>query len=101
MIILYLTCANDTEAAKIALAILDAKLAACVRRMPVESDYWWDGRIQHSSEVMLMIESKAEKFDGINTLVEQLHSYKDYVLTAVPVVQTTPGVLQWIDETTS
>lgn len=101
MIILYLTCANDAEAEKIALAILDAKLAACVRRMPVESDYWWDGRIQHGSEVMLMIESKPEKFDSINTLVGQLHSYKDYVLTAVEVTQTTPGVLQWIDKTTS
>lgn len=100
MVIIYLTCASDAEAKKITLAILNAKLAACVRRMPIESDYWWAGRIQHSSEVMLMIESIAERFDDINKLVESLHSYQDYVLTEVPVTHTTPGVLKWIDETT-
>lgn len=100
MVILYLTCASNDEAKKIALALLDAKLAACIRRLPVESDYWWDDNIQHDSEVLLMIESKEEKFDEINALVEKLHSYKDYVLTAVPVVRTTPGVLTWINDVT-
>lgn len=97
---LYLTCADDAEAQKISQAILEAKLAACVRMMPITSSFWWDGAIQHASEVQLLIETRQEKFDAINELVEKLHSYKDYVLTQSPVTKTTPGVLQWIDEIT-
>jgi len=99
MIICYLTCANDDEAQTIGRALLEAKLIACVRRMPIQSSYWWGGKINDDNEVLLMIESREDKFDAINQLVGKLHSYKDYVLTAVPVSQTTPGVLGWIDET--
>jgi uncharacterized protein involved in tolerance to divalent cations len=61
--------------------------------------YWWGGKINHDDEVLLMIESREDKFDEIEAIVTKLHSSIDYVLTAVSVQQTTPGVLQWIDET--
>ena len=99
MIIYYLTCANDAEAKTIGMALLEAKLAVCVRRIPVESSYWWDGKINNDAEILLMIESREDKFEAINHLVRKLHSYNTYVLTAVPVVQTTPDIVRWIDET--
>ncbi len=69
--------------------------------MPVTSTYWWDNVIHHDNETLLMIESKEAHFDAINALVGHLHSYKDYVITSVPVTKTTPGVLAWINEATS
>ncbi len=99
MIILYLTCANKDEAKVISQALLEAKLIACARRSPVSSSYWWDGKISHDDEVLLMMESVEEKFDAIDSLVARLHTYDAYVLTAVPVLKTTPRVLAWLDET--
>lgn len=46
-----------------------------------------------------MMESMEEKFDGIEKIVTELHSYDEYVLTAVPVLKTTPGVHAWLNET--
>ncbi|HET9411645.1 MAG TPA: divalent-cation tolerance protein CutA [Candidatus Saccharimonadales bacterium] len=99
MIILYLTCANDNEAKTIGTALLEAKLVACVRRFGVSSSYWWDKKINHDDEVLLMMESLEEKFDAINAVVTKLHSYNEYVLAAVPVARTTPGVRKWLNDT--
>jgi len=92
MIILFLTCANAAEGRSISNALLERKLAACVRQSSVDSSYWWDNKIQKDDEVLLMIESVEEKFDEIEAVVTKLHSYDEYVLTAVQVLRTTPGV---------
>lgn len=99
MVILYLTCANDDEAKSISTALLEAKLITCARRSVVSSSYWWDGKINHDDEVMLMMESLEDKFDAIEAIVTKMHSYDEYVLTAVPVLKTTPGVERWLNET--
>ena len=99
MVILYLTCADETEAKKIGGALLEAKLVTCVRRSPVSSSYWWDGKINHDNEILLMMESLEEKFEAIEQVVTKLHSYDEYVLTAVSVLKTTPGVEKWLEET--
>jgi periplasmic divalent cation tolerance protein len=101
MIILYLTCNDINEAIKISEALLEAKLVACVRRSPVNSSYWWNGEINHDDEVLLMMESIEEKFDEIEQVVTKLHSYDEYVLTAVSVMRTTPGVENWLSDTLS
>ncbi|AHB41994.1 hypothetical protein RAAC3_TM7C00001G0127 [Candidatus Saccharibacteria bacterium RAAC3_TM7_1] len=99
MVILYLTCADNEEALKISNALLEAKLIVCARRSPVSSSYWWDGKINHDDEILLMMEGTEEKFDEIEKVVTNLHSYDEYVLTMIPNVQTTPGVHQWLKET--
>lgn len=101
MVILYLTCADDSEAEKIATALLEAKLVACARRSLVSSSYWWDGEIQHARETLLMMESIEEKFDAIKKVVAKHHSYDEFVLTMTPVTKTTPGVEKWLKETLS
>ncbi|HUD08060.1 MAG TPA: divalent-cation tolerance protein CutA [Candidatus Saccharimonadales bacterium] len=99
MIILYLTCANDNETRTISQALLEAKLIACARRSLVSSSYWWDGKINDDDEVLLTMESLEEKFDEIEKIVTKIHSYDEYVLTAVPVIKTTPGVIKWLKDT--
>jgi|JI6StandDraft_1071083.scaffolds.fasta_scaffold148774_3 periplasmic divalent cation tolerance protein len=98
MIILYLTCADKNEAETIRMALLEAKLIACARRSSVHSSYWWGGKINHDDEILLTMESVEEKFDDIEAVVTELHSYDEYVLTAVPVLRTTPGVLRWLKD---
>lgn len=97
--ILYLTCANEVEANTIATALLEAKLVACVRQSQISSSYWWDSKINHDNEVLLMMESSEDKFDDIEKAVAKLHSYDEFVLTAIPVLKTTPGVEQWLSNT--
>lgn len=98
MIILYLTCADDVEASKIGEALLNAKLVACVRKSSVSSTYWWDGKIENNNETLLMMESTIEHFEAAEALVKKLHSYEEFVLTAVPVLKTNAGVAAWLKD---
>ena len=97
----FLTCADNAEATKITNALLEARACACVKQSEVKSSFHWDGKIQSSVEVLLLIESTIEKFDSIDKIVSELHSYDEYVLTAVPVTKTTPGVINWMHESLS
>jgi periplasmic divalent cation tolerance protein len=101
LITLFLTCANRTEADKIAAKLLDDKLAACVRQAAVASDYLWKGKTEHSEEVLLIIESIEDKFDKIEAVVRQLHSYETFVLTAYPVLRASEGVERWVKGSTA
>lgn len=92
-------CANIAEANNIGNALLNANLVTCVRQSQVKSSYWWDGKINHDNEVLLMMESTIEKFEAIEKIVTELHSYEEYVLTAVPVLKTTRGVEKWLNDT--
>ena len=93
-----LTCKDRAEAKKIAAELLAKKLAVCVKFTAVESMYMWRGELNDDSEELLIIESSAEKFDAITTLLDQIHSYDQYVLTMLDVGKTTPGVLGWLNE---
>ncbi|MBI4474778.1 MAG: divalent-cation tolerance protein CutA, partial [Acidobacteria bacterium] len=48
------TCGSRVEARKIASALVRAKAAACVNiSRPVESHYWWQGKIEKARECLL------------------------------------------------
>lgn len=100
MILVYLTCASDTEAKIIGHHLLEQKLVACVHRSPVESSYWWKEKVENRTEIKLTMETIADKFDTIVREATRLHSYDEPVLLAVEVTQTTPQVLAWLKEST-
>ena len=97
MIIVYLTCANEEEAKNIGQSLLDAKLVACVRRSPVQTTNWWQGAQEQNGEILLMMESREDKFEAIEWLVHKMHSYEQPALTAVTVSHASKGVAEWID----
>lgn len=94
--LLYLTCANEEEAAKISQALLEKKLAFCIKKAPVSSAFLWKGKINSSSEILLIMDSLEENFEKVRKEVAKLHSYETFVLVSTPVTQTTEGVKEWV-----
>lgn len=84
---LFLTCENQAEAEKIADALLEQHLVACVKFEPVHSKFWWKGAIEEADEVKISMLSVAENFDRIEAEVAKLHSYETFVLQATPISQ--------------
>jgi periplasmic divalent cation tolerance protein len=95
---LSVTCAHQTEANTIAQALLEKRLVACVRMMPITAKFLWQGDIESSTEILLMMESTENKFAAIEQEVRQLHSYKTFVLTATEVIQVSAGVAKWVKD---
>lgn len=95
---LVLTCGSWQEAQRIADALLEQKLVACVEMFDVKSSYRWHGRIDQADEVKLLMETIADHFKAIETTVTKLHSYDTFVLQSVPVAQVSQRAEQWLNE---
>lgn len=96
--VLFLTCANDSEADKISQILLEKKLIICAKKTPVSSAFLWENKIQSSDETLLIMDSVVKNFEKINSEVKRLHSYKTFVLTSILIDQTTQEVKDWIKE---
>lgn len=96
--LLFLTCVNRTEADKISQALLEKKLVVCVKKMPVNSDFLWQGKIDHSSEILVIMDSKEELFSQVEQEVKRLHSYDTPNLVSVLVSQSSAGVVEWMQQ---
>jgi periplasmic divalent cation tolerance protein len=97
-IVVLSTCGSAEEAAQIARALVDKKLAACVNVMPgVRSFYRWKGAIEDQQESLLVIKSSRGLFDQLRVEIEKLHSYEVPEVIAVPIVDGSEGYLEWLE----
>jgi periplasmic divalent cation tolerance protein len=97
-IVVLSTCKSAEEAAQIARALVEKKLAACVNVMPaVRSFYRWKGVIEDEQESLLVIKSSRGLFDQLRVEIEKLHSYEVPEVIAVPIVDGSEGYLEWLE----
>jgi len=97
-IVIFSTCANRKEALRIAQSLVKNKLAACVNIVDkIESLFWWEGKVDRSREVLLIIKSRQSKLTGIIKSVKALHSYEVPEIIALPITGGYKPYLNWID----
>jgi periplasmic divalent cation tolerance protein len=96
------TASSAEEAKKIARAMVESRLAACVNIVPkLESVYRWEGKVEEAQEYLLLIKTTAEAFPAVREKIQQLHSYKVPECIAVAVEEGSEAYLKWIDECVS
>ena len=94
--LVFVTASSLEEARKLAQGILQQRLAACVNLVPgVESHYWWQGKLEMATEVLLVIKSSAEQFEALAELVRTRHSYECPEIVAVAPGEISPGYRAW------
>lgn len=99
-VMLMTTVGGDGEAAALARALVEARLAACVQRLPVASTYGWDGAIHDSPEVLLLIKTRASLQAAAAARIAELHSYETPEIIATPIAFGAPTYLAWVDAQT-
>ena len=98
-IVVYVTVGSSDEADRLARALVEERLAACVNRIkPVQSTYRWQGRVEQSEEELLIIKTKKELFDRLKTRVQGLHSYSVPEIIALPILEGNESYLKWLGE---
>lgn len=96
MIFIYSTAANQEEADRLATLILDKKLAACVNSWPNRSQYLWEGKIETSEEITMIIKTTEAQFQKIEQLIQENHSYKVPCIVAVDIKRSNPSYKEWL-----
>ncbi|RLI70593.1 divalent-cation tolerance protein CutA [Archaeoglobales archaeon] len=97
-IFVYITASNIDEAKKISKSLLEKKLAACVNIFPITSFFWWEGKIDESEEVAMIVKTKADRFKELKDEVLSLHSYTTPCICTIPIEEGFRKFLDWIDE---
>ncbi len=93
-----LVTAPDTDtAARLAGALVEERLAACVNVVPeIRSFYRWEGAVQDDAEVLLVIKSTAERSSALAARVRELHPYDLPEVLELPAVGGSDAYLDWV-----
>ena len=93
----YATAADADEARRIAKALVEERLAACVNIIGrIESVYHWEGEVQFAGEAALIAKTTEDCFDALVERIRELHSYELPCIVAVPLAQGEAAFLGWI-----
>ena len=100
MFSIVLTTVKDRgEAKRISEALISERLAACVSAVPkVSSVYRWRGKMEESSEVLLLIKTRVKKVDRLMARIKELHSYQVPEILVLKVYRGLPQYLKWMEE---
>jgi periplasmic divalent cation tolerance protein len=93
------TCGSHEVATKIARALVDGQVAACVNIIgPMESIYRWEGQVETSQEFLLLIKTTAENFERLCAEIRRRNPYQLPEVIQFTVEAGLPAYLDWIGE---
>ena len=75
LVLALTTEASLDLAEKLATALLERRLVACVSLLPIVSHYRWEGRHTRAEEVQLLLKTQAACLPTLYETVMALHSY--------------------------
>ena len=85
LILLYITNPSKEQAKKIVKHLLEKKLIACANIFPIESLYWWEGKIAEENEFVAIVKTTEKNFEKVKNEVEKLHPYTIPCIIKIPV----------------
>lgn len=93
------TVGSADEARKIAHALVERRLAACVNIVPqIESVYRWQGKIETAAEWLLIVKTHVERFADVKGAIESSHSYELPECIMLEVSGGAQKYLEWIEK---
>lgn len=93
------TVGSEAEAERIAAALLDARLAACVQTVgPITSAYVWQGERETATEWQCLAKTEWRLYPEVEAAIRAAHSYEEPEILAIPVLAGSPGYLAWVGE---
>jgi periplasmic divalent cation tolerance protein len=97
--LVWTTAGSAEEARKIAHALVEGRLAACVNIVPqIQSVYRWKEKVEEAEEWLLLIKTTDEAFGRVRDRIKQIHSYELPESIAFEIQDGSPEYLQWIAE---
>ena len=96
-IVVLTTCETPEEADRIASALVESRLAACVNVVPgVRSVYRWKGAVERAQEVLLLVKTSRTLLEAVQAEIERVHTYELPEAVALPIVDGSERYLEWI-----
>lgn len=96
-----LTAPNADQAAELAHALVEARVAACVNIVPgLRSIYRWEGAVEDQAEVLMVVKTAADRFEALQQKVLALHPYEVPEVLRLDVAEGHLPYLDWVRDST-
>ena len=93
------TAGSREEALRIAAALVEAQLAACVNIVgPIDSVYRWQGKVESAQEFLLLVKTTRSRSAAVITRIRELHSYDLPEAIEVSIEGGSADYLRWITD---
>ncbi|MGA2887834.1 MAG: divalent-cation tolerance protein CutA [Terracidiphilus sp.] len=93
------TTANPHEAARLGRALVEERLAACATLIPaVQSIYRWEGKVESSTETLLLLKTRPEQLAALEARLHELHTYETPEFLVLGVDAASRPYLDWLKE---
>ncbi|MEM8943749.1 MAG: divalent-cation tolerance protein CutA [Planctomycetota bacterium] len=93
------TAGTADEAHRIATALVERKLAACVQIIPqAHSIYRWQGEVEQAQESLCLIKTRRTLVGQVEAAIRELHSYDCPEIIVVAIESASASYLRWMDE---
>ena len=95
--IILTTAGSAQEARKLARALVERRLAACVNVVPrIESVYRWQGKVESAREWLLVVKTTRARVKAVQAAIRELHSYDLPECIAIAIDAGSPAYLKWL-----
>ncbi|MFQ5488927.1 MAG: divalent-cation tolerance protein CutA [Gammaproteobacteria bacterium] len=93
------TCPEDGTAERIADALVELRVAACVNIVTgVTSIYQWQGQRERSGESLLLIKTRRDRYAALESALRSLHPYEVPEIIALALEDGLAAYLAWVEE---
>jgi periplasmic divalent cation tolerance protein len=98
--IVLVTTPNLKTGRMLTKAALQARLIACANLVPkIESHYWWQGKIESGTEVLLVLKTQKSKLAALEKLILAKHPYDTPEFIVLPLSAGNKRYLDWLAQT--
>ena len=94
---IFVTAPSLNVGRKLASAALNQRLVACANLIPkLESHYWWQGKLESSSEVLVVFKTTRDCVEALEKCILQNHPYDTPEFIALALDSGNEKYLEWI-----
>ncbi|CAD6186060.1 unnamed protein product [Caenorhabditis auriculariae] len=102
LVTVLVTVPSKDVALNISREVVKQKLVACVNILPsVTSVYEWEGKVEESEELLMMMKTSEERIPTLQEKVLALHPYDVPEFIVLPIEHASPAYGAWITAQTS
>jgi len=94
---IWINCPDRETARALAERLVENRLAACANIYgEIESIYRWQGAIERTTEVPLLVKTVADRFDAVAGIARAMHPDETPAIHAVRATAVTADYLEWL-----
>jgi len=99
--IVLVTAPDSKTARALVRAALSARLLACANLVPkIESHYWWQGKIESGTEILLILKTHKSRLSALEKMVLAKHPYDTPEFLVLPLCAGNQRYLKWLSRNT-